>query len=55
MGAAEEESQAALRASRGSREEQNGGAGRVEGRKILEELSLLEGSDNVQCTSLAAA
>ena len=45
VGAAAEESQAARRASRGAR---NGGAGGVEGRRILEEQSILEGSDHVQ-------
>jgi hypothetical protein len=47
-GAAAEESQAALQASGGAREEQNGGAGRVKGRQILEGQSILEGSDHVQ-------
>ena len=49
VGAAAEENQAARRASGGAaREERNGGAGGVEGRQILEEQSILEGSDHVQ-------
>jgi hypothetical protein len=49
VGAAAEESQAARRASEGAREEQNGGAGGgVERRQILEEQSILEGSNHVQ-------
>ena len=48
MGAAAEENQAARLASGGAREERNGGAGGVEGRQILEEQSILEGSDHVQ-------
>jgi hypothetical protein len=48
VGAAAEESQAARRASGGAREERNGGAGGDEGRQILEEQSILEGSDHVQ-------
>ncbi len=48
MSAAAEEIQAVRRASGGAREERNGGAGRVEERQILEEQSILEGSDHVQ-------
>ncbi len=48
VGVAAEESQAAQQASGGAREERNGGAGGVEGRQILEEQSILEGSDHVQ-------
>jgi hypothetical protein len=48
VGAAAEESKEARRASGGAREEQNRGAGGVEVRHaLLEEQSILEGSDHV--------
>ena len=47
VGAAAEESKEARQASGGAREEQNRGAGGVEVRQILEEQSILEGSDHV--------
>jgi hypothetical protein len=44
VSAAVEESQAARRESGGAREERNGGAGIVEGKQILEEQCILEGT-----------